>query len=320
MTNSSSKMKKFLLLALLTSAALCSVACINEYNTLLNGEIIYTDPAHGRFWEGQVDTIKLIDKAEYYLSSYQNTGDLKRYSDYAVQLIYLGEYQKAKKVYEEIELLSPNLYTTASNLGTIYELIGKPDSALLWIKKSIEINPKSHNGSEWIHIKILEYQINGSNEDRISILGLDFGNASIPANPKKYDLRELSQHISHQLRERTRFVKPKNYTVGNIYFDYGNVIAQIRDVESALQSYDAALEYGFESKLFAMRRKELNSIASNKDFKLALENPKDFLSHNRQFITDNIILILIVGLVGFILFVVLLFKVVRWIIHKLRKL
>jgi tetratricopeptide (TPR) repeat protein len=310
---------KVLLILLLTSISTISIACVNEYNTLLNGEIIFTDPAHGRFWEGDVDTTKLIEKAEYHLSSYQATGDLEQYSDYAAQLIYLGDYQKAKNIYEEIEVIKPNLYSTASNLGTIYELIGKPDSALLWIKKSIAINPESHKGSEWIHIKILENQINGSNENRSSILGLDFGNANIPANPKNYDLRELSQHITHQLRERTRFVKPKNYTVGNIYFDFGNVLAQTRDVESALQSYNAASEYGFESQLFAQRRGGLKSIASNKNFKLALENPEDFISQNREFITDYIILILIAGLLGFILFVVLLFKIVRWIIRKLRK-
>lgn len=318
MTRSSSKMKKLILINLLTFVSLFSFACVNEYNTLLNGEIIFTDPASGRFWESKVDTSKLREKAKWLLSSYEKSGDIKVYSDYAAQLIYLGDYQKAKTVYEEIEVIKPNLYSTASNLGTIYELLGKPDSALLWIKKSIEINPESHNGSEWIHIKILEYQINGSKEDGSSILGLDYGNANIPANPKNYDLRKLRNHIAHQLRERTRFVKPKNYTVGNIYFDYGNVIAQTRDVESALQSYDAALEYGFENSIISQRVSKLKKISTFKKLKIYKEEPREFLRDNREFITENIIIILTGGLIGFILFIVLFFKILRWTIRKFR--
>ena len=303
-----SSMKHILVVMLLATSAL-SNACVNEYNTLLNGEIIFTDPAQGRFWGEEVDPAKLTEIANWHLSSYKASGDLQQYSDYAAQLIYLGEYQKAKKIYEEIEILKPNLYTTASNLGTIYELLGKSDSALLWIKRSIELNPESHFGSEWIHLKILEYQINGSKEDESSILGLDFGNANIPANPRNYDLREIRNHITHQLRERTRFVKPKNYTVGNIYFDFGNVLAQTRDIESALQSYDAASEYGFESRLFAERREELKNIASNKYFKLALENPEDFIKENIQ-------VFFAIGVLGLIVFLVLFHKLISVILKR----
>tara|TARA_B110000971_G_C19961748_1_gene478314 strand:+ start:122 stop:1039 length:918 start_codon:yes stop_codon:yes gene_type:complete len=301
-------MKHILVVMLLATSAL-SNACVNEYNTLLNGEIIFTDPAQGRFWGEEVDPAKLTEIANWHLSSYKASGDLQQYSDYAAQLIYLGEYQKAKKIYEEIEILKPNLYTTASNLGTIYELLGKSDSALLWIKRSIELNPESHFGSEWIHLKILEYQINGSKEDESSILGLDFGTSNIPENPKNYDLRELLKHITHQLLERTRFVKPKNYTVGNIYFDFGNVLAQTRDIESALQSYDAASEYGFESRLFAERREELKNIASNKYFKLALENPEDFIKENIQ-------VFFAIGVLGLIVFLVLFHKLISVILKR----
>jgi tetratricopeptide (TPR) repeat protein len=310
-------MKHILVVMLLATSAF-SNACVNEYNTLLNGEIIFTDPAQGRFWGEEVDRAKLTEIANWHLSSYKASGDLQQYSDYAAQLIYLGKYQKAKKIYEEIEILKPNLYTTASNLGTIYELLGKSDSALLWIKRSIELNPESHFGSEWIHLKILEYQINGSKEDESSILGLDFGNANIPANPRNYDLREIRNHITHQLRERTRFVKPKNYTVGNIYFDYGNIIAQTRDIESALQSYDASSEYGFESPLLRSRISELKRISLFKKTKVYYKEPEQFFRDNRELIAENIMLILVLGVIGFILFVIVFMKLTKRILGKLR--
>ena len=61
-----SSMKHILIVMLLATSAL-SNACVNEYNTLLNGEIIFTDPAQGRFWGGEVDPAKLTEIANWHL-------------------------------------------------------------------------------------------------------------------------------------------------------------------------------------------------------------------------------------------------------------
>ncbi|PCI98670.1 MAG: hypothetical protein COB15_05455 [Flavobacteriales bacterium] len=188
-------MRKIFLTLICFASIGSSFACINEYRTLLTGEVVYTDPSSGKVWNKEIDSLELRNKSVELLAAYKRSDSLEYYSDYAAALTYLGEYQNAKKIYEQIERLSPNLYTTASNLGTIYELIGKPDSALIWIKKSIELNPESHNGSEWIHIKILEYKLSESADLQTSILGLDFGTDVKPSNPKNYDLEELKEHI-----------------------------------------------------------------------------------------------------------------------------
>ncbi len=197
--------------------------------------------------------------------------------------IYLGEYKKAKSIYKQIELQSPNLYSTSSNLGTIYELIGQPDSALVWIQKSININPDSHDGSEWVHLKILEFKISNSNDYRQSILGLDFGSEGLPQNNNAYDLNVLLNHVKHQLRERTVFVKPKNKIVGNIYFDYGNMMALERDVETALESYKAAKEYGYSSELMDKRIKAMTLLILEATPSLFLGDVKDFLKKHFTF-------------------------------------
>ena len=166
-------------------------SCVNEYQTLLTGEVTMDGPyTNGKIWTREIDTVELRKKANKLFSSYQQSNSIQELSDYAAALIYLGEYKKAKAIYHQIEKESSSLYTTASNLGTIYELIGKPDSALIWIKKSVEVNPGSHKGSEWIHIKILEFKISQSTDYSKSILDLDFGNEAIPANPNNYNLKE----------------------------------------------------------------------------------------------------------------------------------
>jgi len=270
-------MIKIILILLSVLFSIGSFACLNEYRTLLSGEVIYTNPSSGKVWLKEIDSLEVRKNSIHLLEAYKRSDSIEYYSDYAVALTYLGEYQKAKKIYEQIKQISPNLYTTASNLGTIYELLGKPDLAIKWIKKSIELNPSSHNGSEWIHIKILEYKLSKSVNSKSSILGLDFGLQKKPSNPNKYDLEEIQNHIRHQLKERTVFVKPKNVIVGNIYFDLGNILAQTRDVQAALESYEAAKEYGYESELMTSRIETLTKLANKAERKGKII---DFIKHN----------------------------------------
>lgn len=272
-------------------------ACINEYRTLLTGEVTQKEPSSGKVTPKAIDKLKLREKAEHLLKQYEEFGALENLSDYAAALIYLGEYQEAKGIYLQIESESPQLYTTASNLGTVYELTGQPDSALLWIKKSIEINPYSHGGSEWIHLKILEFQMANSNNYSKSILGLDFGLEALPSNSMKYDLQQLEQYIRHQLRERSVFVKPKNRIVGNIYFDLGNTIAQSVDVQAALESYEMAKEYGFESDLLNQRIAAFENLAAKAE---RLQVLRDMV----EYILDHFKVFFWSGLGGFILFII----------------
>lgn len=302
-------MRKIILIIICLAFIKNSFACINEYRTLLTGEVIYTDPSSGKVWNREIDTLELRNKSDELLAAYKRSDSLEYYSDYAAALTYLGEYQNAKKIYEQIEKLSPSLYTTASNLGTIYELIGKPDSALIWIKKSIKLNPKSHKGSEWIHIKILEFKLSKSQDIQNSILGLDFGKDKIPSNPNNYNLEELQNHIWHQLRERTTFVKPENEIVGNIYFDLGNILAQTRDIQVALESLEAATEYGFESDLMTQRIAEFEKLALKAKSNQLKEDAKDFIK-------DNFKILFWFGLLIFFGFIFLFIRLVKKKIKK----
>lgn len=296
------KQIKYIIITLTLILSTNVFACINEYRTLLNGEVIYTDPTSGKIWTQEIDTLELREKSNNLLLAYKRSDSIENYSDYGATLIYLGDFLKAKEVYEEIERLKPNLYTTASNLGTIYELIGEPKLGLDWIKKSIELNPNSHKGSEWIHIKILEFKTNNSNDYSNSILGLDFGNDNIPNNQNKYDLEKLKEHIWYQLRERSNFVKPKNKIVGNIYFDLGNIMAQTRDVQSALESYEASKEYGYESALMNQRIAYFKKLADKANSK---QTEKDFF----HFILDNFKILFWTGLISSIL---LIWIIIKW--------
>ncbi len=245
-------MKKNIITLIGVLTIMVGIACLNdeyEYTNNNSGRLIGT----GKVKVVSIDTIsmrhyanKMLTKAEMH-----DMDSWKYYSSYGVALIYLGEYEKAEKVYQKLNKQQPNSYSIASNLGTLYELMEHPDKALYWIKKSMTLNPQSHNGSEWVHVKILEYQLNPQQET--SILSLDFGIDSVPHNVKNINLSKTEEHIVHQLRERLKFVKAPNYAVGNIYFDLGNIIYQKGFKHFALESYEEAQRFGFSSDLLAKR-------------------------------------------------------------------
>lgn len=269
--------QRFMLLATLLLTEQMALCCINEYRTLLDGSIEFTDAKNaapfGRF--SAANKSFLLQKLHQADSVFKATGKNEDYSDLGAMLIYNGQYQKAKLLYIEIEGKTPGLYATAANLGTTYELLGQVDSALLWINKAIKINPDSHNGSEWIHLKILEAKLKANGDEKYflthSILSLDFGDAEKPENKNELDLLKLRKQLYHQLNERMTFVKPKDPIVAQLLFDLGNLSAMTMDVKSGLQVYAVAKEYGFSSELLDKREKLFTKLQQKADFRTKTE-------------------------------------------------
>ena len=136
-------MKKILIVFTLTFSFLCkSFACLNgETDVLADGTRLYEDAQgkvpYGHEYFDYVDFKSTVKKLD---SLYKATKDLDYLSDQGLLLILLKKYDEAIKLYLKIEKLEPNRYSTASNIGTAYELAGQNENALKWIKKAIEIH------------------------------------------------------------------------------------------------------------------------------------------------------------------------------------
>lgn len=233
-----------------------------KISACLNYSVIGTD-IHGKKIEQDQEIlpyfeIRTIDKVYYQkkvnedLQTYQQSRDLRDYLNYATSLVYLGRYQEAIKIFQEIEKKQPNIYEVASNLGTAYELTGDNKNALIWIKKALLLNTDSHHGSEWIHVKILEKKLGINHDD--NILGFSFGNKLIPeTNLSKEKLQDFINDLQYQLSERNQFVKPKEPIVARLYFELGNALAIHTNLEKALQAYHLSQQYGFNNDLINRR-------------------------------------------------------------------
>ncbi|MFN3403110.1 MAG: tetratricopeptide repeat protein [Cytophagaceae bacterium] len=251
------KLIKILLATICTIVVNLAFCCGNEYElfTKADGSTLemdkYFSELHYRFRNG-FDLAELKQKKHDLEVKMQKNNSFKLLSDYALVLLKLGETDKSVKILEDLYVDFPKEYNVLANLGTAYELSGNNQQALKFINKAIQVNPASHRGSEWIHVKILETKIAmKNNKDYLkhnTVLGLNLPSDIISyykemsaADHEKYDSIRVQLH--YQLEERIAFVGPADPVVADLLTDLARVVVLTGTLEQAILIYDQALEY-----------------------------------------------------------------------------
>jgi hypothetical protein len=178
----------------------------------------------------------------------------ERRNNMAVDLIFRGETRKAIRDLEELEAEYPGDYITAANLGTAYELAGDNQQALRWITEAIRRNPDSHDGTEWLHVSILEAKIKVAADPQYfqthSVLNMDHRqitsmDAEVQAGGARRRVRDIAKALDYQLTERLRFVKANDPPVAGLLYDYAMIEAASRTLESAVELLRMAAHFGY---------------------------------------------------------------------------
>ena len=214
-------------------------------------------------------------------------------SDYSVCLMKLGKQKEALEILRALYKHYPNEYKIAANLGTAYELNGQVDSALKYIKRDLQLNPNDHEGSEWVHVKVLETKLelkkNTTYLKDHSVLQLN--------EAQKKDSIVL-QHISIQLQERVPFT-PVTTTPDDImislFIDLADISANIKSIEYARAYYQIAKKYyGSKLPLLDEKIKEMeklmnkySSVKPKRDRSFEGEREKVGYFKYQELLTDN---------------------------------
>lgn len=244
---------KIFLAIILFSISLQSIACLNLSGTNIDGDYNEIDGVYQLLVEPTDypskssiynDLSRLFEKYEDKKPGYDF------FTDVAALYIYDGQYQRA------INLLNNNIkdketnYNFCSNIGVAYELVGQLDSALYWTKKGVELNPESHRKSEWIHIRILEIEIEmKKNPNWLSTHNIfDFElplDSSFITFPDSLALESFIDELGFQLRERTYFVKPyhQDKLVASLILILADGIAKKYDTHESKETYLLAAKY-----------------------------------------------------------------------------
>mgnify|MGYP001292081473 CR=1 FL=1 len=221
-------------------------ACLNAYD----GELT-------RRLDNALSKEQLTGEKDRLEAAYRANNDYKVGNDLAVVLLLLGNSGAAIELLEGIERQrsGPEMYRTAVNLGTAYELAGQNAKALDWIKEGVRRNPMDHEGTEWLHVKILEAKVEmeklpgwlGTHY----VSGVDFGSGERPEMPaalprdflgNEKSLAELDKALTYQLGERMRLVSRPDAVVADLLMARGDV-RNLLGRPKYYVSYELALEY-----------------------------------------------------------------------------
>lgn len=263
---------RIFLTALLTGMVYPLLACINYMGVTVDGKHVTIDASHysGHFLHYPSRT----DKSEkaLRLQNEKLLAELKAYpdkipvrNDLAVTRIFLGDYDTALVLLKHNYILSANNYATLANLGVVYELKGKLDSAYHYTARAFEINKESHHGSEWIHLRLLETAMHANPQmqlENFKMLGIDFGKEATPSRSavpgrvvehriiesesrSRWDtVTRLVHDLEYQLQERTFFIKNNDPYIGELFFTLADLYSLYYDRYWALWAYTKALQYG----------------------------------------------------------------------------
>lgn len=259
-------MKRLLSLLVLLLPVM-AVACLNDENDAAHAHVqqpISSFPVpkgHPMARDGE-----FRKRLESFREGYEKK-EIEGSINYSVYLVYDKQYKLAEEVCRENARRWPNNYKVAANLGTVLELNDKNEEALKWIKKALEIDEFAHDGSEWIHVKILEAKLKPKEAFSGSkVTGIDFGQDSLPkSNAKENRLKKLQKELFFQLHERVTFVQPKDKYVAELMLELGNVTLALENAHKAKQIYDLAVKYGAKGGLIEKRLDKARAMANYRD-------------------------------------------------------
>jgi len=245
-------MKKIIKLLLVLLIPSFTQACLWLEGTTIDGE-------HKTFEDKTISSLFLgmsqhtTPKENFKSRFYRENNQTLEYK--ALKNIMESNYEEGIKQLLSIEKKKPNLYETASNLGTAYELQGNIPLAIEWIKEGIKRNAESHGGTEWLHLLILETKLQLENNSTllknnhiISLPNQFDETTTIKIKEKKYSIKEVRDALFYQLKERLIFVKPKDEVVADLLYTFAKIEEQTTVVEEAEYLITMAIEYGFDNQ------------------------------------------------------------------------
>jgi tetratricopeptide (TPR) repeat protein len=248
--------KSILILILLLINITESNACLNYYYSVDNKGHLHSADDLQRAFNTNFN-LKLIEsKLKKLERQLIKENDFKLLSDYSVLLLKAGKTKESLDILHELSKHYPNEYQIAANLGTAYELNGDINKAIQFIKRGIELNPNSHDGSEWVHIKVLETKL------QLELDSLYLSNNSV-LNLTEEDKQDslVRNQILIQVRERFPFSPGPNPIMASILIDLGDCYANTASIEFAKVLYTISkLYYGANEDLVDSKINEMVSL------------------------------------------------------------
>ena len=187
-------------------------------------------------------------------AAYRFKPSLETANDLAVAWILTDRVSEGVQLLRDVEKRYPANAIVAANLGTALELSGNDAEALQWIRESVRRDPEEHQGSEWVHVRILEAKLALRNDPnwlrKNAVVGWREGQRFPPdeeSRPRRP--RDMIAAITYQLQERTQFVDAPDAVVGDLYLSIGDIAFAVPGAYSSPWERDSAISSNYHSAI-----------------------------------------------------------------------
>jgi len=215
-----------------------SFSCYNEFYALDSKGNFHPIEMGAIRFDKNFDLHRIEKKLAQIAGKLAVKADYKLLSDYALYLVKGGKVKEALVIFEALAKAYPNEYSIIANLGTTYELSGNNEKALEYIRKGLKLNPNSHGGSEWIHVRLLQAKIGLAKDANYfrenNVLNL---------TSKQETSEKVRQQLYIQLQERFPFCKGPDPIMADLFIDLGDCYAETISFEHAKALYQIAKFY-----------------------------------------------------------------------------
>jgi tetratricopeptide (TPR) repeat protein len=226
-----------------------ALGCVNTFEP----ELLYSLEQGGA---EAAENLQRLEQAHAAQPTLENGNDL------GVARLLAGRTEEALALFRATEERFPGNARVAANLGSTLEIKGEYAEALEWIHQGVIRDVTGHKGSEWLHERILKARIALPDDpkwfDKQTVIGLDFGAGDVPVAPEILPFekgrlkggKDLLRQVDYQLQERTKFAKPPDPVIGDLFASGGDLVIasglSLLDggTEDAKRYYESALLYG----------------------------------------------------------------------------
>jgi tetratricopeptide (TPR) repeat protein len=246
-------------------------ACLNIFAAdssghehILEHEFFYDVPAFKA-----KETRAYLEKYAKKLQS--GTATYKDISDYASFLLVAGKVTEGLDIFRMLIQKYPDMYEINANIGVAYELNGEVDSALYYVRRSLEINPRAHYDSEWIHVNILEHKKSrvgfaGLITEKKILVRLDSLDKRIDGRSPQINCQNecIFKSALHQLQERIPFTHAPDPVMAQMLIELGDAYMNFSVFRSWFL-YRMAVYFNPAAESFLKDRIERARLASERN-------------------------------------------------------
>jgi tetratricopeptide (TPR) repeat protein len=180
-------------------------------------------------------------------------------NDLVIAHLYAKDFPTALALSLKLIAKFPNDYNVVITHAAALELNGKPTEAIPFMERALALNPKSHSGSEWIHLNLLKQRAKGS-IDPWGLIGVDLRPGGELTKPAGSNLEQLMVQVHYQVNDRGYFTPSSDPLFGALVFAYGDLLHLNGYKSQAKRMYEMAKDHGYDGP--QARAASMDSVAS----------------------------------------------------------